>query len=55
MMYANLYRYGASKGYIGGEFSWILEDNLAMRRALDNLGASVHKTYRVYDYPLTSP
>jgi len=31
------------------ELSWILEDNLPMRRILDALGAKPYKTYRVYE------
>lgn len=31
------------------ELSWILEDNLPMRRILESLGASAYKTYRVYE------
>lgn len=30
------------------ELSWILEDNLRMRRILERLGAVAYKTYRVY-------
>ncbi|MGH8296889.1 MAG: dATP pyrophosphohydrolase, partial [Steroidobacteraceae bacterium] len=30
------------------ELSWILEDNLRMRRILERLGACAYKTYRVY-------
>jgi hypothetical protein len=30
------------------ELSWILEDNLPMRRILERLGASAYKTYRLY-------
>ncbi len=30
------------------ELSWILEDNLPMRRILERLGARAYKTYRVY-------
>jgi RimJ/RimL family protein N-acetyltransferase len=30
------------------ELSWILEDNLAMRRVLEDIGARVYKTYRIY-------
>lgn len=35
------------------ELSWILEDNLAMRRVLEDIGARVYKTYRIYrkDFP----
>jgi hypothetical protein len=30
------------------ELSWILEDNLPMRRILERLGARPYKTYRIY-------
>lgn len=52
LLYHGLYRAAQKRGYIGGEFSWVLEDNLRMRRALDLQGAKVYKTYRIYDYPL---
>ena len=31
------------------ELSWILEDNLAIRRVVEDLGAQVYKTYRIYE------
>jgi hypothetical protein len=31
------------------ELSWILEDNMSMRRVLEGIGARVYKTYRVYE------
>lgn len=31
------------------ELSWILEDNLPMRRVLESIGAKVYKTYRIYE------
>jgi hypothetical protein len=31
------------------ELSWILEDNLPMRRVIEGVGAKVYKTYRVYE------
>lgn len=34
------------------ELSWILEDNLPMRRVLEGIGAKVYKTYRVYEKAL---
>jgi GNAT superfamily N-acetyltransferase len=40
-------------GYERYELSWILEDNVAMRRICDAGGARVYKTYRVYEKPLT--
>jgi hypothetical protein len=36
-------------GFIKGEFSWILEDNYPMRHGLENWGAKIYKTYRVFD------
>ena len=41
------------RGYPRGEFSWILEDNYAMRRPLEATGAIAYKTYRIYDRPVT--
>jgi hypothetical protein len=38
----------AAYGFRWVELSWILEDNLAMRRILERLGARAYKTYRVY-------
>ncbi len=34
------------------ELSWILEDNLPMRRIIEGFGAVAYKTYRVYGKPL---
>jgi GNAT superfamily N-acetyltransferase len=36
-------------GYVGGEASWILEDNEMMNRAAKLLGGRVYKTYRLYE------
>ena len=36
-----------------GECSWILEDNLPMRLAIENVGGDAYKTYRVYEKALT--
>ena len=38
----------AAFGFRWIELSWILEDNLPMRRILERLGAHAYKTYRVY-------
>jgi hypothetical protein len=35
-------------GFRSIELSWILEDNLPMRRILERIGARAYKTYRVY-------
>jgi hypothetical protein len=42
-------------GFRSLELSWILEDNLPMRRILERLGARVYKTYRVYGKMLGPP
>jgi GNAT superfamily N-acetyltransferase len=48
-MYTRLLQIGVSKGYKGAEGSWILEDNHEMCTALEKLGATLYKRYRVYD------
>ncbi|WP_293451002.1 dATP pyrophosphohydrolase [Phenylobacterium sp.] len=40
------------RGYERYELSWVLEDNLAMRRICDAGGAKVYKTYRLYEKAL---
>lgn len=39
-------------GVKGGELSWILEDNMAMRRMVEQFGAEPYKTYRIYERAL---
>jgi hypothetical protein len=50
---ALLYRVGQRNayrlGYQSVEFSWILEDNIFTRRAAENYGGRIYKTYRVYE------
>ncbi len=40
------------KGVIGGEMSWILEDNLVMNHIAEKVGGYRYKTYRFYEKPL---
>ena len=40
------------KGIKHIECSWILADNLDMRRPIENLGGAIYKTYRVYEKAL---
>jgi GNAT superfamily N-acetyltransferase len=42
-------RYHVGRGTTRAELSWILEDNLPMRRIIESLGAIPYKTYRVYE------
>ncbi|GJG86194.1 hypothetical protein tb265_13750 [Gemmatimonadetes bacterium T265] len=52
LLYLYLFRTGLRKKMRTGEFSWILEDNLAMRTPMEKLGAVVTKRYRLYDREL---
>lgn len=45
-------RAARARGYERYELSWVLEDNLPMRRICDAGGASVYKTYRLYQKAL---
>ncbi len=55
MLILYLLRTGPAKGITKGEFSWILEDNAAMRASLEKLDAHVYKVYRMYDRPIQPP
>ena len=39
-------------GYTGAELSWTLEDNDAVNRTIEAVGARRYKTYRVYEKDL---
>jgi GNAT superfamily N-acetyltransferase len=36
------------RGIVGGETSWVLEDNTPMNNAIESLGSKIYKTYRIY-------
>ncbi len=40
------------RGIIGGEASWILENNVMMNRAMEHIGARVYRRYRFYEKTL---
>ncbi|GAN80437.1 hypothetical protein [Acidocella aminolytica] len=42
-------REGLKMGYTHIELSWILEDNMPMRRMIESLDAKPYKTYRVFE------
>lgn len=44
--------YHLARGTTRAELSWVLEDNLAMRRIIEGLGATAYKTYRIYERKL---
>ena len=39
-------------GYVGGEASWILEDNVAMNKPWQDLGAPQYRLWRIYERPI---
>ena len=45
-------RYHVSRGATRGELSWILEDNIPMRRIIETIVPTPYKTYRVYEKAL---
>ena len=49
LLYIALFKNGRARGITHGESSWILEDNLLMRQAIEKVGGDPYKTYRLYD------
>ncbi|MFQ5529201.1 MAG: N-acetyltransferase [Gemmatimonadota bacterium] len=49
LLYMTCFRAANEKGIYGGEFGWVLEDNLPMLKPLMKMGATVSKQYRLYD------
>jgi hypothetical protein len=45
-------RYHAAHGTKWGELSWVLEDNVRVRRIIEMLGAVPYKTYRMFEKDL---
>ncbi|MBC8036089.1 MAG: N-acetyltransferase [Rhizobiales bacterium] len=45
-------RYHLSRGTKRAELSWILEDNMPMRRIIEAIGGKPYKTYRIYEKTL---
>ena len=44
-------KYGIARGIGRSQCSWILEDNVAMNRILENYGATVSNVYRIFEMP----
>ena len=49
VLYVEVARRGWARGYVGGELSWTLEDNVMINRGIERMGARKYKTYRVYE------
>jgi GNAT superfamily N-acetyltransferase len=52
LFYSESMRVGLQKGYRAGEASWILEENMDMRRPIEQLGGTINKKYAIYELPL---
>ncbi len=52
VFYYDTLQEGLRQGWDWGEMSWILEDNVLMRRGIESMGGTIYKTYRIYDYKL---
>lgn len=46
------FRRARTYGLIGGEASWVLEDNVLMNRPLEAIGARPYRRWRIYERPL---
>lgn len=46
-------RHHQGRGASRAELSWILEDNMPMRRMIEQLGGVAYKTYRIYERPIS--
>jgi hypothetical protein len=49
ILYIDTIRTVERLGYSGGEISWTLEDNDLVNRAIESMGGTRSKTYRLYD------
>ncbi len=49
VFYLDTWRNATRRGFHKGEMSWILENNVMMRRSAEMLGGKIYKTYRMYE------
>ena len=47
--YASIIEKARKKHILGGEASWILEDNFLMNKGIQDMAGKVYKTYRLYE------
>jgi hypothetical protein len=52
VLYEEIARRGAARGYQAGELSWTLEDNAQINRGIERMGATVYKKWRLYERAL---
>jgi hypothetical protein len=51
-MYVEVAKRGRAKGYEWAELSWTREDDAPINLGIKSMGASIYKTYRVYEKPI---
>jgi len=51
-LYHDCISHGRRLGYRWAEMSWILEENVSVRRIIETFGGEIYKTYRVYRLPV---
>ncbi|MFA5074314.1 MAG: GNAT family N-acetyltransferase [Nitrospirota bacterium] len=49
LLYLESFKAAMRKGYQRAEMSWILEDNLLMRKGCELMGGRLYKKYRIYE------
>lgn len=49
VLYVEVAERGYNHGYVGGELSWTLEENVLINRGIERMGARKYKTWRVYE------
>ena len=47
--YASIIERAAKKNIVGGEASWILEDNFLMNKGIQSMNGKVYKKYRLFE------
>jgi hypothetical protein len=52
VLYAEAYKNAVNRKLIGGELSWTLETNTMVNSGIEKAGASIYKTYRIYEKKL---
>jgi len=49
LLYLESFKAAMSKGYERAEMSWILEDNILMKKGCELMGGKLYKKYRIYE------
>jgi hypothetical protein len=50
VLYCELAKRVRDGHYLGGELSWVADDNLPMKKVIDSMGATATKEYKVYAF-----